>query len=91
MPEGAGASTSVDAHPSGTGLAQRPATPGIAAHGRPPTYLPEPVSGDNSVAGTPVGQGAAGGKSDGENRFICHICLNSPDKPVVTVCGHLYW
>jgi len=29
--------------------------------------------------------------SDGSSRFICHICLNSPEKPVVTVCGHLHW
>jgi hypothetical protein len=28
---------------------------------------------------------------DGSSRFICHICLNSPEKPVVTVCGHLHW
>ncbi|EKX33137.1 hypothetical protein GUITHDRAFT_81756 [Guillardia theta CCMP2712] len=33
---------------------------------------------------------ASAGESEGQSRFICHICLNSPDKPIATVCGHLY-
>ncbi|KAJ1483476.1 hypothetical protein T484DRAFT_1622781, partial [Baffinella frigidus] len=22
--------------------------------------------------------------------FLCHVCLGSPNKPVATVCGHIY-
>eukprot|EP00960_Hanusia_phi_P024195 712953-Hanusia_phi.AAC.3 len=42
-------------------------------------------------AGKAPARSASSGENDGQSRFICHICLNSPDKPIATVCGHLYW
>ena len=83
------------------GLAQRPATADSGA-----SYLPEAVEHarpDSAAAqpakAAPGGMAAAGttrthsdaSEGDAASRFICHICLNSPERPVVTVCGHLYW
>lgn len=87
--------TAFDVHPSAAGLAQRPATADSGA-----SYLPEAVEHarpDSPAKATPGGEAAAGttrtqsDAGDAANRFICHICLNSPERPVVTVCGHLYW
>ena len=92
-------SSAASVHPSATGLAHRAAGS--------PSYLPEPVTVDTHAAGEGAQQAPAnvpkgGGvvdkatkgetcESDGSSRFICHICLNSPERPVVTVCGHLHW
>ncbi len=91
-------SSAASVHPSGTGLTNR-AGGGAAASTAPatPMYLPEPVSNAHAAAAAVTSQAPATapkgdlGDSDGSSRFICHICLNSPDKPVVTVCGHLHW
>jgi len=59
-----------------------------------PSYLPElqePATPAPPPKPAHAGGGTVACESDGASRFICHICLNSPDKPVVTVCGHLYW
>ncbi len=26
-----------------------------------------------------------------DSRFVCNVCLDPVQDPVVTVCGHLYW
>jgi hypothetical protein len=97
----ASSTTAFELHPSAVGLAQRPATADSGA-----SYLPEAVEHarpDSAAAqpakAAPGGMAAAGttrthsdaSEGDAASRFICHICLNSPERPVVTVCGHLYW
>jgi hypothetical protein len=94
-------SSAASVHPSVAGLTNRAAggASGGAAAAPPATlmYLPEPVANAHAAAAAAPSQAPAtapkgdAGDGDGSSRFICHICLNSPDKPVVTVCGHLHW
>lgn len=46
------------------------------------------VSGDAAAA---AGPGSSGGSVGDDSRFECNVCLDSPDEPVVTLCGHLFW
>jgi hypothetical protein len=90
----AATTTGANAHPSASGLVHRAGSSDV------PSYLPEPVPDTEAgvhqapakaCCGKAEAASSTAADSDGSSRFICHICLNSPDKPVVTVCGHLYW
>ena len=95
-------SSAASVHPSANGLAHRAAgspsylpepvtvethAPGEAAPQQAPANVPK-GGACSGTANVPKGETC---ESDGSSRFICHICLNSPEKPVVTVCGHLHW
>lgn len=94
-------SSAASVHPSATGLAHRaagspsylpePVTVETHAAGEEERKVQDKVTEGGACCGTanvPKGETC---ESDGSSRFICHICLNSPEKPVVTVCGHLHW
>jgi hypothetical protein len=53
-------------------------------------------SSSSGVSGGPTaaagaGAGSSGGSVGDDSRFECNVCLDSPDEPVVTLCGHLFW
>jgi hypothetical protein len=94
-------SSAASVHPSATGLTHRaagspsylpePVTVETHAAGEEERKVQDKVTKGGACCGTanvPKGETC---ESDGSSRFICHICLNSPEKPVVTVCGHLHW
>lgn len=83
----AAASSESDVHPSMQGLHSRsnnahyPSVPSDTAASTRDAGNKSPIVDDDVP---PL-------ETDGNSRFICNICLNSPDKPVATVCGHMYW
>ena len=93
------------AHPSVEGLVHRsagavrttasylpepvdPPVPGACAESH--SAGPAGQSQQQERANTPAENNNTASGSEAAGRFVCHICLNSPDKPVVTVCGHLH-
>lgn len=57
-----------------------------------PSHLHQRRSTSSSnVAASGALAGAAAGGGGEDSRFECNVCLDSPDEPVVTLCGHLFW
>ena len=65
-----------------------PPVPGACAESH--SAGPAGQSQQQERANTPAENNHTASESEAAGRFVCHICLNSPDKPVVTVCGHLH-
>mmetsp|Transcript_39608 Transcript_39608/g.79396 ORF Transcript_39608/g.79396 Transcript_39608/m.79396 type:complete len:272 (-) Transcript_39608:169-984(-) len=75
------ASSALEFHPSISGLQNRSSV----SQQEPPTGAAEDLKECKKD-----GQSVPPLEAEGSTRFICNICLNSPDKPVATVCGHMY-
>jgi len=79
-------SSGASLHPSAHGLSSRAPADGAAGAARSEKKL----EGEGGVEAGAGGTEGGAKEDDAPLRFLCHVCLGSPNKPVATVCGHIY-